>query len=93
MNYYDPFLAAWKLGPSGKILAAESLVATTAFSVVLTAAYQAFAVPVVDVAVIFHIYDFALVPIVNVPLNVFLEIIWTWIDAYPPDSSILPTPS
>jgi lysophospholipase L1-like esterase len=27
MNYYDPFLAAWELGPAGKVLGDESLLA------------------------------------------------------------------
>ena len=35
MNYYDPFLAAWKLGPSGQALAYASLQATTLFNGIL----------------------------------------------------------
>ena len=32
MNYYDPFLAAWQLGPNGQALAVTSLQATTTFN-------------------------------------------------------------
>ncbi len=82
MNYYDPFLAAWKLGPSGQFLASESLAATNAFNGLLETAYKAFDVPVADVAEAYRINNPTL--ILNVPLNVFLELVWTWIGAPPP---------
>lgn len=100
MNYYDPFLAAWKLlpSPTGPALACESLVLTTGFisapcspavspvslNTVLENVYQAYRVPVADVATAFHIQDFANVPVVNLPLNVFLTLTLTWMDAPPP---------
>ena|SRR3984957_19848763 len=81
MNYYDPFLAAWPLGSNGQALAGESLLAASFF---LESVYQAFNIPVADVAQAFHIYDFALVPNINLPLNVFLTLTWTWMGAPPP---------
>jgi lysophospholipase L1-like esterase len=84
MNYYDPILAAWTLGPGGQLLADESLLAAALFNGVLETTYQAFAIPVVDVAQAFHIYDFAPVPNINLPLNVFLTLSWTWMSAPPP---------
>lgn len=84
MNYYDPFLAAWKLGPSGQALAQASLQATTVFNGVLESVYQTFAIPVADVAHAYRIHDFTPVPFVNLPLNVFLTLTWTWMDAPAP---------
>jgi lysophospholipase L1-like esterase len=84
MNYYDPFLAAWKLGASGQTLAQESLQATIGFNNELEAIYQAFGIPVADVAKAFKITDFTNIPVLNLPLNVFLDITWTWIAAPSP---------
>jgi hypothetical protein len=84
MNYYDPFLAAWKLGASGKLVASESLTATLAFNSLLQGWYDVAGVPVADVAGAYHITNFALVPIVGVPLNVLLALSLTWIGAPPP---------
>jgi hypothetical protein len=49
MNYHDPLLAAWTLGPNGQALAYRSLQGTTVFNGVLQRAYQAFSIPVADV--------------------------------------------
>lgn len=84
MNYYDPFLAAWTLGASGQALAQGSLTATASFNTALQTAYQAFDVPVADVAKAYHITDFTPVPVINLPLNVFLEVTWTWAGAPAP---------
>jgi lysophospholipase L1-like esterase len=84
MNYYDPFLAAWTLGPTGQALADESLSAATTFNGVLEGVYKAFDIPVADVAKAFHINDFAPVPIINLPINVFLALTWTWMGAPAP---------
>ena len=84
MNYYDPFLAAWELGSSGQALADASLQATKVFNGLLESTYQAFAIPVADVANAYRISNFTPVPIVNLPLNVFLEVTWTWIGAPAP---------
>jgi lysophospholipase L1-like esterase len=84
MNYYDPFLAAWTLGPSGQALANASLQATTVFNGLLESIYKVFAIPVADVALAFRISDFSPVPLINLPLNVFLTLTWTWMDAPAP---------
>jgi hypothetical protein len=97
MNYFDPFLAAWKLLPSpiGSNLACESLLLTTgvtsapcpaavsplSLNGVLDSVYDAYRVPVANVAAAFHISDFANVPVVNLPLNVFLTLTLSWMDA------------
>ena len=84
MNYYDPFLAAWQLGPSGQALANQSLAATLMFNSLLQGWYDFFAIPVADVAAAYHITDFTPVPVVGAPLNVYLALTLTWIGAPPP---------
>jgi lysophospholipase L1-like esterase len=84
MNYYDPLLAAWTLGPNGQALAYTSLQGTTVFNGVLQSAYQAFSIPVADVAKAFQIDNFKPIPVVNLPLNVFLTLSWTWMGAPAP---------
>ena len=84
MNYYDPFLAAWTLGASGQTLAVASLQATTTFNGVLKTAYEAFSIPVADVATAYRISDFTFVPVINLPVNVFLTLSWTWMGAPAP---------
>lgn len=83
MNYYDPFLAAWTLGAGGQALAKASLQVTVAFNSILRTAYQAFSIPVANVAHAYHIGDFT--PVFgSLPLNVFLTLTWTWMGAPPP---------
>jgi lysophospholipase L1-like esterase len=84
MNYYDPFLAAWTLGTNGQALAKASVTATTAFNGLLEIAYRDFSIPVADVAHAFRITDFTLIPFINLPVNVFLTLKWTWMGAPPP---------
>ena len=84
MNYYDPFLAAWQLGPAGQTIAQESLAATVGFNGILQGIYQWFGIPVADVAAAYHIANFTPVPALGVPLNVFLALALTWIRAPPP---------
>ncbi len=84
MNYYGPFLAAWTLGTTGQELAIASLQVTTGLNSILTGAYQAFAIPVADVASAYRINDFTIVPVLNLPRNVLLELTWTWIGAPAP---------
>jgi lysophospholipase L1-like esterase len=100
MNYYDPFLAAWKLlpAPAGPALACASLLATTgstpfpctpsvsplSLNGVLESVYQAYNVPVAEVATAFRTSNFTEVPIVKLPINVFLTLTLTWMDAPPP---------
>jgi lysophospholipase L1-like esterase len=94
MNYYDPFLAAWKLipGPAGQTLAEESVFATTTgirgvpgLNSTLESVYGAAHIPVADVAKAFQITNFTELPFINLPLNVFLTLSWTWMSATPPD--------
>lgn len=84
MNYYDPVLAAWTLGSTGQSLAKKSVVDTLAFNAVLETAYQAFSVPVADVARAFHITDFTNFPFINLPVNVFVTLTSTWMGAPAP---------
>ena len=89
MNYYDPFLAAWKLlpPPEGQNIANESLLLTegpSGLNGVLESVYGAFHVPVADVASAFRIADFAPVPIINLPVNVFITLTFTWMAAPAP---------
>ncbi len=84
MNYYDPFLAFWVLGTSGQALAKASEQVALVFNGVLETAYQAFSAPVADVASAFRITDFTIIPPINLPVNVFLTLQWTWMGAPPP---------
>ncbi|HET6179074.1 MAG TPA: SGNH/GDSL hydrolase family protein [Candidatus Sulfotelmatobacter sp.] len=84
MNYYNPFLAAWTLGTDGQALAKASAVVANDFNHVLQGIYSAFSVPVADVAHAFRINDFNRIPFINLPLNVFLTLSWTWMAAPPP---------
>jgi len=84
MNYYDPFLAAWTLGASGQALAKASLKATKVFNGELESVYKAFAIPVANVAHAYRIGDFTPVPVIKLPVNVFLTLTWTWMGAPAP---------
>ena len=84
MNYYDPFLAAWILGPAGQTLAGESKTATDEFNGELQEIYEAAGVPVVDVASAFEVDNGNPIPFLNVPVNVLLTLIWTWTAAPAP---------
>jgi lysophospholipase L1-like esterase len=39
---------------------------------------------VADVAKAYHISDFTAIPVINLPLNVFLTLSWTWMGAPAP---------
>lgn len=84
MNYYDPFLALWRLGPAGQLIAHDSLQATTFFNTLLEGVYQQFRVPVANVAKAFRTTDFTLVPAFDLPVNVLATLVWTWMGAPPP---------
>ena len=84
MNYYDPFLATWELGPAGQMLAAQSLTAATGFNSELESIYQVFGIPVADVAKAFRISNSTPIPDLNMPVNVFLTLTWTWMAAPAP---------
>jgi lysophospholipase L1-like esterase len=76
MNYYDPFLAAWILGPNGPAFATASLVATNVFNNALKTIYQLLNVPMADVAAAYRSAHF--------PTNVIVALTWTWMGAPPP---------
>lgn len=57
MNYYNPNLAFWITGPEGRALATQSQALTTAFNGTLEAVYDAFGVPVADVAAAFRTFS------------------------------------
>jgi lysophospholipase L1-like esterase len=80
MNYYDPLLAAWVLGPNGPALATLSLPLVRGFNHALETVYQALHVPFANVAATFHIDKTQSVT----PLNVGLALAWTWMGAPPP---------
>jgi lysophospholipase L1-like esterase len=88
MNYYDPFLAAWRQGPDGQALARASVEILVRYNQALGAAYQAAGVPVADVQAAFATTDFATTvappDLGPVPLNVALVCRWTWMCAAPP---------
>jgi lysophospholipase L1-like esterase len=78
MNYYDPFLAAWTLGPDGEALAIRSLAITDLFNGLLDSVYHAFDIPIADVGHAFRINNFATVPGEDIPVNVFLTFAYTY---------------
>ncbi len=84
MNYYDPFLALWRLGAGGQLVANESLQATLFFNGLLENVYQQFGVPVADVAKAFRTTDFTPVQAFDLPVNVLATLVWTWMGAAPP---------
>lgn len=57
MNYYNPNLAFWITGPAGQALAAQSQELTVVFNGTLGAVYDAFGVPVADVASAFKTFS------------------------------------
>src|SRR5664280_957882 len=84
MNYYDPFLAVWRQGPTGQALATESVGLTNAFNGVLESAYKAARVPVADVSTAFFTNTSTMRPVVNLPLNVATICVLTWMCAPAP---------
>jgi lysophospholipase L1-like esterase len=85
-NFYDPVLAAWLLlpQPKGPMVAQESLQITQGLNILLDGIYTGLGAKVADVAGAFRITDFSLVPVLNIPRNVFIELTRTWIGAPPP---------
>jgi hypothetical protein len=85
MNYYDPFVVAWLLGPDGQQLAEAASVRLAMFNAMLGGLYAGFSVPVADVAVAFQAGNFTPVPEAGgLPLNVLLACRWTWMCVPPP---------
>ena len=56
MNYYNPNLALWLVGPAGQTLASQSLALTEVFNDTLHAIYGSFGVPVADVETTFKTF-------------------------------------
>jgi len=84
MNYYDPFLGLWRLGPEGQAFAIDSLKVTQVLNSVLEGTFGAFQIPFADVAQAFRTTDFRNIPLLDLPINVFLALSWTWIGIPPP---------
>ena len=72
MTYYDPFLAAWLLGPTGQALARESVQVANTLNGLETFEYRIFGMKVADVSGAFQTNNFTEVPFGSgtVPLNV-----------------------
>jgi lysophospholipase L1-like esterase len=72
MTYYDPFLAAWLLGPAGQALARESVQVANTLNGLEAFEYRILGLKVADVSGAFHTNDFTEVPFGSgtVPLNV-----------------------
>ena len=89
MTLYNPFLAAWLLGPDGQALAQLSATAFMApLNALLRGIYGAAGLPAADVEGVFSSNDFATlvdVPGVGtVPINVARICTWTWVCTPPP---------
>jgi lysophospholipase L1-like esterase len=84
MNYNDPLLGLWRFGPEGQTLAQKTLQITLLLNRILEGIYGAFHVPVADVAEAFRTADSRPIPLLDVPVNVFLALTWTWIGLTPP---------
>jgi lysophospholipase L1-like esterase len=84
MNYYDPFLAEWLQGPAGQVLAQQSVQLNAAFNGILSADYNAFGVPVADVAASFQTTNFTPIPFLGLPVNVGAICALTWMCAPAP---------
>ncbi len=81
LNYYDPFLAAWLLGPTGQALATSSLDLADQLNTEIERAAKRDRVQVADVAKAFRSHTWRVVsdPVLgSVPKNVQLVCAWTW---------------
>ena len=89
MTIYNPFLAAWLLGPEGQSYAVNVATPLMAFvNGLLRATYAGSGVPVADIEGAFSSYDFGtLVELPGaglVPINVAKICLWTWVCAPAP---------
>jgi lysophospholipase L1-like esterase len=88
MNYYNPFLGFWLLGPVGQLLARIDNAAVETLNAGLEQAYAQAGVPVADVASAFDISNFTdtteLEGVGIVPINVANACNWTWFCTGPP---------
>ena len=85
LNYYDPFLAAWLLGPSGQALAQQSVPLLGVLNGIIATSTSAVGGSVADVAAAFHTIDFSPVDVPSlgglVPRNVATVCALTWMCA------------
>ncbi|NUO58344.1 MAG: SGNH/GDSL hydrolase family protein [Hamadaea sp.] len=85
MTYYNPYLAAWLTGPSGRALAQQSIQVSAVLNNILTALYRAADARVADVAGAFASTDLTtqvpLPGVGTVPLAVARICAWTWMCA------------
>lgn len=81
LNYYNPFLATWLLGPAGQALAAQSAGLQTTLNAIIASAAGTVDATVVDIATAFHSTDTAPVAVPGlgtVPTDVATICAWTW---------------
>jgi lysophospholipase L1-like esterase len=82
MNYYDPFLGLWVLGPDARAVALHNAPIVADLNAQLTATYQSAGVPVADVASAFDSVNFTDTVDTKewgeVPVNVANVCRWTW---------------
>lgn len=80
MTYYDPFLAAWLLGPAGQDLARQSVQIINLVNGLETFEYRLFGLKVADVSGAFQTNNFTEVPFqgATAPINVALICAWTF---------------
>ena len=81
LNYYDPFLAAWLLGPTGRELAQVSLGLADQLNGLIERAAEQNRIRVAEVAEAFRSHTWRLVTdptFGSIPTNVALVCSWTW---------------
>jgi lysophospholipase L1-like esterase len=79
MNYFDPFLIDWLLGPAGQASAQTSVSNLLELNSELASLYTSYGIPIADVATAFRSTDFTDMvksPWGSVPENVFLACSW-----------------
>lgn len=82
MNYYNPNLAAYLLGPAGQQFAQQALVVGNRLNALLGLIYRLAGFRLADVAAAFSTNDTTLTG--SLPLNVARICQWTWMCAPPP---------
>ncbi|HWC23508.1 MAG TPA: SGNH/GDSL hydrolase family protein [Flexivirga sp.] len=81
LNYYNPFLAAYLLGPAGQTVAQQSAFLATIFNGEISQAAATINAPIADVAAAFESDDWAPVSTPSfgvLPTNVARICEWTW---------------
>lgn len=77
LDYYNPFLAAWLLGPSGQDVANRSMALQAQLNGIISAAAAGSGARVADVATAFRSTDTSTGP-GGLPVNVATICAWTW---------------